>query len=321
MTALPRPSLMDAPAAFPVRGGPDSTHPARIGQWKQVRGNPLESGGGVTDDVARVVTGVETPLFSECRDSHLSCFKTGCGTSLAQEVLDDDKPETGKCLVVTGGGRVGSSDGDIVGADPLPHQGQDGSEIRLVKVAGRNGDVGTVRPLGFGQRSIDEASEEALEGRGISEMFRAHASILGAKQLCGLFDCGWFVSECFNPLHVGFATKPGELALGVVAVALLRCDDCLFHGHRAVNDCERLFVAKRLKSADAAVTCQQVAGFFDESSLEHLCGALIEPVVECGTRGVEADAQETEAGEGFAGDEVLTTACGQSDRPRLRGLT
>ena len=49
--------------------------------------------------------------------------------------------------------------------------------------------------------------------------------------------CDVFVAAAaFEPVHVGFAAEPGELALGVVAVALLGLGDGLLAGEFVLQD-------------------------------------------------------------------------------------
>src|ERR1700728_3157863 len=97
-------------------------------------------------------------------------------------------------------------------------------------------------------------------------------------------------------MDVGFAAEPGELALGVVAMALLGGVDGCFEIHGSVEDGEGLTVAQGFEGSDWAVLLEQAAGFFYEAGLEHGFGALIEMVVQGLARWVESDAEEAEAG-------------------------
>ena len=108
------------------------------------------------------------------------------------------------------------------------------------------------------------------------------------------------VAEGFDPVDVGLAAKPGELALGVVAMALLGFGDGVFSLTPLEENGLRLTVAERVEGLDGSVAGEERAGFFDETGGEHLGAALIEAVVESGARRVEADAEEAEAGERIA---------------------
>ncbi len=101
-------------------------------------------------------------------------------------------------------------------------------------------------------------------------------------------------------MHLGFAAKPGELALGVVAMALLgRCAG-IGQGDDAVKDGEGLTVAEGVERFDSTVASEQGSSFFDEAGIEHPRGAGIEAAVQRLAGRVEAEAQEAEAGEGIA---------------------
>ena len=120
--------------------------------------------------------------------------------------------------------------------------------------------------------------------------------------ICGEFDGLGCVAEVFDPVDIGFAAEPGELAFGVVAMALLSGGDGFGFGHGSVDCGDGLAVAEGVQGFHAAVLSQEGAGFLDEARLEHGCGAVVDAVVELLTGWVEADSEEAEAGEGIAGD-------------------
>ena len=65
------------------------------------------------------------------------------------------------------------------------------------------------------------------------------------------------VAEGFDPVHVGLAAKPGELALGVVAMALLGFGN----GHLLADALEenglRLTVSERVERLDRSVAARE----------------------------------------------------------------
>ena len=59
--------------------------------------------GGVLDEVAGVVEGVEGAGFAEDRDDLAGGFEAGCGLALAKQFGDDEQPEMGEGFVIAGG--------------------------------------------------------------------------------------------------------------------------------------------------------------------------------------------------------------------------
>ena len=104
------------------------------------------------------------------------------------------------------------------------------------------------------------------------------------------------VAEIFDPVNIGFAAEPGELAFGVVAMALLRGGDGFGFGEGAVECGEGLAVAEGVEGFDATVLGEEGAGFFDEAGGEHGRCAVVNAVVELVAGWVEADSEEAEAG-------------------------
>ena len=116
---------------------------------------------------------------------------------------------------------------------------------------------------------------------------------------------------------LGLAAEPCDLALGVVAMALLRLGDGLFAGELAAQDGRGLGVAERgERAAVAAVALDEAFGLFDQAAVEHRRGALVDAFVEQRARRIEAEAQDAVAGEGIAallpllGERLL---CGERD--------
>ena len=86
-------------------------------------------------------------------------------------------------------------------------------------------------------------------------------------------------------MDVWFAAKPGELALGVIAMALLGGGDGFGLRHGAVEDGLGLAVADGIEGFDGAESGYEGTGFFDEAGGEHGCCAFVETSVEDGAGG------------------------------------
>ena len=108
-------------------------------------------------------------------------------------------------------------------------------------------------------------------------------------------------AAAFEPLNLGLAAKPGALAFGVVAMALLGLGDGGFAGQLVAQDGHGFGVTQRgERSAVVAVAFDEAGSFFDESAVEHLCGTLVDTLVEAGAGRIEAEAEDAVAGEGIA---------------------
>jgi hypothetical protein len=117
--------------------------------------------------------------------------------------------------------------------------------------------------------------------------------------LQGLLRDVFVAAAAFEPVHVWLAAKPGELALGVVPVALLGLGYGLFAGDFVLQDGGGFGVAERGEGAAiCSVAGDEALGFFDESAVEHRGCALVDAFVETGTWWIEAETQDTVAGEG-----------------------
>ena len=101
-------------------------------------------------------------------------------------------------------------------------------------------------------------------------------------------------------MHTGFAAEPGQLALRVIAVTLLGGSDGRFPGQLAIEELDRLAVAKGIeRSCEVAVTFDEAARFFDEAVGEHGFGAEVNAGVERLAFGIETDAENAKSGEGI----------------------
>jgi hypothetical protein len=84
-------------------------------------------------------------------------------------------------------------------------------------------------------------------------------------------------------------------------MALLSLGYGLLAGEFVLQDSGGFCVAKRSeRAAVGAVTLDEALGLFDEAAVEHGGGALIDALVEAGTRRVKAEAQDAVSGEGIA---------------------
>src|SRR5882757_1855186 len=112
-------------------------------------------------------------------------------------------------------------------------------------------------------------------------------------------------------MDVGLAAEPGELALGVVAMALLGLGYGLFAGEFVFEDGNGFCVTERGKGAAVwAVADDEAFGLFDEAAIEHRGGALVDAFVETFARGIEAETQDVIASEGVAA--LLPLGCYRS---------
>ena len=131
-----------------------------------------------------------------------------------------------------------------------------------------------------------------------------------------LFADRGVVAETFHPGNVGLAAKPGHLALGVVAVSLLRGGDGLRHRQLAADALQRLLVAERVHRRYVAVALEQRFSFGYESVIEHPRRATIDTVVKLLARGIQANAKNAEATQGISSllpELAHWTARGQAD--------
>lgn len=101
-------------------------------------------------------------------------------------------------------------------------------------------------------------------------------------------------------MHLRLAAKPGHLAFGVVAMALLRCGDGCRFGERAAQNCHCLPVSQSIQRPDGTEAIDQRTGFSEQALGEHTRGSLVDASVKLWSRRVEADAQKPEAGERLA---------------------
>ena len=78
-------------------------------------------------------------------------------------------------------------------------------------------------------------------------------------------------AEAGEPVDVRVAAEPGELALGVVAMALGGGSDGFFAGDLVAQDGDGLGVAERGEGAAVeAVVFDELGGLFDQAAIEHL---------------------------------------------------
>ena len=86
-------------------------------------------------------------------------------------------------------------------------------------------------------------------------------------------------AEAGEPVDGGVFAEPGELALGVVAMALRGGGDGLVAGDLAAQHGDGLGVAERGEGAAfEAVGFDELGGLFDQAAVEHLGGAAVDAV-------------------------------------------
>src|ERR1017187_9167457 len=105
-----------------------------------------------------------------------------------------------------------------------------------------------------------------------------------------------FVAKALKPVHVRFAAEPSELALGVVAVTLLRGFDCGRQAQRSCQDRHRLPVSQRVEHFHRTESLQQSARLFNEASGKHGLSPSVEALIQLLAGRVQSDAQKAKAG-------------------------
>src|ERR1017187_1112400 len=120
-------------------------------------------------------------------------------------------------------------------------------------------------------------------------------------QRFGLRDRLSIAAEASKPLDFRVFAEPGELALGVVAMALGDEGDRLVAGELAAQHRDGLGVAERGEGAAfKSVGFDELSGLFDQAAIEHFVRAAVDTGIELGAGRVEAEAQDAVAGEGVA---------------------
>src|ERR1035441_10503541 len=74
------------------------------------------------------------------------------------------------------------------------------------------------------------------------------------------------VTEARNPMPLRLAPEPGQLPLGVVAMALLDGFNCSINTQSPRQDGQRLTIAERIERLDRPVAVEQAARLFDKSA-------------------------------------------------------
>src|SRR5579863_9962562 len=128
------------------------------------------------------------------------------------------------------------------------------------------------------------------------------AAAIGSEALLderdGLRGDGRIVTEAVEPVNVRFATEPGQLAFGVMAVRLARRGDGFGDSQFTVKHVTRLTITKRVEGAlRLAVLADEAERFLDKTIREHALRTLVDALVQLRACGIEADAQDAIAGE------------------------
>src|ERR1700734_200364 len=108
-----------------------------------------------------------------------------------------------------------------------------------------------------------------------------------------LVDDIFVAAAAFEPVDLGLAAKPGELAFGVVAMALLGLGYGLLAGEFVLENCRGFGVAERGEgTAVGSVAGDEAFGLFDQAAVEHRRSALIDALVKTRAGRVEAETQD-----------------------------
>lgn len=105
------------------------------------------------------------------------------------------------------------------------------------------------------------------------------------------------VAKLANPADIFFAAKPGHLALGVVAMALLGDGDGVRFGEFGAQDSERLTVTQRFERTHRTEAGEQRLGLGENSFGEHLRSSIVDARIERSACWIKADAQQTKTSE------------------------
>jgi hypothetical protein len=109
------------------------------------------------------------------------------------------------------------------------------------------------------------------------------------------------VAKVFDPGHLRLAAKPGQLAFGIVAMALLGSLDCSLNAQCARQHGHCLPVAEGVQSLHRPVAGKQGARLLDQACRKHGGATAVEAVIERLPRRIESDAQQREAGQRIPG--------------------
>src|SRR5579884_683015 len=108
------------------------------------------------------------------------------------------------------------------------------------------------------------------------------------------------VAKAVEPEDVRLAAEPCQLALSVVAMALLGQGNGVSFTNFSAQKRFGLFVSQRIEWPCIAVFFQQHSGLFDQAVPEHRRGAFIDAVVQAFAVRLQTDAQDTEASQWVA---------------------
>src|SRR5208282_2340098 len=102
-------------------------------------------------------------------------------------------------------------------------------------------------------------------------------------------------------MHIGLAPEPRDLALGVVAMCLLRRRQRRLPIYLAAQKLHRLLVPERRERTGLfAIFCKQPLRFADESFVKHLHSPLIDARIKNLTFRIESETQDAKTTERFA---------------------
>src|SRR5580698_3620780 len=94
-------------------------------------------------------------------------------------------------------------------------------------------------------------------------------------------------------MHVGFAAKPSELALCIVAMALLSLRDSFVTRKLTAQNRNCFCISKRRECATAlVVAADKPFGFLDQPTVEHRSSSLVDAFIQARSRRIHAKTQD-----------------------------
>src|SRR3979490_3118235 len=109
------------------------------------------------------------------------------------------------------------------------------------------------------------------------------------------------VAEPGQPMHIRFSPEPCDLALGIVAMRLLRRDERRLAIQFAAQKLQRLFVSQRRERARLrAIFCEQSFRLGNQSLVKHVRGSLVDARIKNFAIRTETETPNAKATKRFA---------------------
>src|SRR6266446_7019021 len=111
----------------------------------------------------------------------------------------------------------------------------------------------------------------------------------------------WIIAKPPQPMHIRFSPEPCDLALGIVAMRLLRRCQRRLAIQFAAQELHRLLVSQRRERARfRAIFCEQLFSLGDQSLVKHVRGPLIDAGIKNFSLRIESGTQNAKAVQRFA---------------------